>query len=342
MRIGFVASQFGGIFRGGAEVQFENTVKAIEATGVACEYITATSRSVADLDLVHFFKTDESFLMLSSYLREIGKPYVVSSIFYPESVGQRSFYHWVARAASLPGSRALTATKKIQLLRGAAAIYPNTTSEAAFVSSLAPDVRCDVIQNCAEDIYHDAGHIDKSAFYSAFPNVPIGNFVLNVGRIEPRKNQYRLLLACQRANIPLVIIGKIREPRYWKKCLDVGYDKVHYLGEVSNKELLIAAYKACHCFALPSTMETPGLTAIEAALQGAKILITSMGGTQDYFGDGAVYVDPGNQASIDLGLANMLDPARSWNSFDFSKLSYPAVAQTYIRDYERVLLGKIS
>lgn len=336
MKIGFVASQFGGIFRGGAEVQFENTVKAIQSLGIACEYITAETRSIFDLDLVHFFKTDEAYLMLSSHLDAIRKPYVVSSIFYPESAGQRFFYDTVGRLSRLPGSRALTASKKVQLLRNAAAIYPNTTSEAAFVSSLAPGVRCEVVPNCAEDIYHQSRHIDESAFRSAFPQVHGERFVLNVGRIEPRKNQYRLILACKKADVPLVIIGKIRDPEYWRKCLDVGHQKLYYLGEMSDKAMLIAAYKACYCFALPSTMETPGLTAIEAALQGTRILITQEGGTRDYFKDEAVYVDPGSQPSIDAGLAEILQPQRRHSGFDFSNLSYGVVAQTYIEEYERI------
>jgi glycosyltransferase involved in cell wall biosynthesis len=49
---------------------------------------------------------------------------------------------------------------------------------------------------------------------------------------------------------------------------------------------------------LPSLYETPGLSALEAALAGAKVVITERGGTMEYFGNMAEYVNPGSVKSI--------------------------------------------
>jgi glycosyltransferase involved in cell wall biosynthesis len=59
---------------------------------------------------------------------------------------------------------------------------------------------------------------------------------------------------------------------------------------------------ACDLFVLPSLYETPGIAALEAALAGAKIVITPFGGTHDYFGSDAVYVDPTSEADIAKGI----------------------------------------
>jgi glycosyltransferase involved in cell wall biosynthesis len=66
----------------------------------------------------------------------------------------------------------------------------------------------------------------------------------------------------------------------------------------SDSPLLASAYAACDVFVLPAYYETPGLAALEAGLAGAKICITRHGGTMEYFGDLADYLEPSDQASI--------------------------------------------
>jgi glycosyltransferase involved in cell wall biosynthesis len=56
-------------------------------------------------------------------------------------------------------------------------------------------------------------------------------------------------------------------------------------------------------FVLPSLLETPGLAALEAAAQGAKIVITAEGATQEYFGPHAEYVDPASSAGLKTAIA---------------------------------------
>ncbi len=66
--------------------------------------------------------------------------------------------------------------------------------------------------------------------------------------------------------------------------------------------LLASAYSACDVFVLPSEYETPGIAAMEAALAGAKIVITPFGGTRDYFGDDVIYIDPTSAEDIARGI----------------------------------------
>jgi glycosyltransferase involved in cell wall biosynthesis len=66
--------------------------------------------------------------------------------------------------------------------------------------------------------------------------------------------------------------------------------------------LLASAYAACDVFVLPSQFETPGIAALEAGLAGAKIVITPVGGTKEYFRDDAIYVEPSSTESIVQGI----------------------------------------
>jgi glycosyltransferase involved in cell wall biosynthesis len=68
-------------------------------------------------------------------------------------------------------------------------------------------------------------------------------------------------------------------------------EHARYLGPVEHDSpLLRSAYAACSSFCLPSTLETPGLAALEAAAAGASLVITEEGSTREYFGDDALYV----------------------------------------------------
>ena len=71
--------------------------------------------------------------------------------------------------------------------------------------------------------------------------------------------------------------------------------------------MLASAYAACDVFALPSLFETPGIAALEAGLAGAKIVITPHGGTKEYFGEMATYVEPLEVRSIRDGIREALE-----------------------------------
>ena len=69
-------------------------------------------------------------------------------------------------------------------------------------------------------------------------------------------------------------------------------------GQLSDKEL-INVYQRTKVVCLPSTYEGVGLSAMEGLANGAKVLITSVGGTRDYFSSSATFVhNPYQNASI--------------------------------------------
>ena len=67
----------------------------------------------------------------------------------------------------------------------------------------------------------------------------------------------------------------------------------------------------CELFAMPSTLETPSIAALEAAYMGKKILITEVGSTREYYGDEAIYVNPMSLESITNGLRKVLQQETS-------------------------------
>ena len=122
-------------------------------------------------------------------------------------------------------------------------------------------------------------------------------FILTVANVDNRKNTHRLINACKKQDLPLVIIGAIRETKYYENLKSI-FDKAFFLGNITDTMILKSAYQQCYLFALPSLCETPGISALEAMSQGARIVITSVGATQEYFKDYVTYVDPLSEESI--------------------------------------------
>jgi glycosyltransferase involved in cell wall biosynthesis len=138
-------------------------------------------------------------------------------------------------------------------------------------------------------------------------------YVLNVANIEPRKNQLNFLKALK--NFPdfqLLTIGYVRDHEYLRACLDEGGDQFRYLGPLPHdSDELKSAYAGCEFFALPSTLETPGLAALEAAASGAKLLITFEGSTREYFKDFPEYINPFDVSGMSIGIEKLLEAPKS-------------------------------
>lgn len=129
----------------------------------------------------------------------------------------------------------------------------------------------------------------------------IENFILSVGRIEPRKNQLNLIRAVKDENIPLVIIGSpvSHHMEYYRQCRNEASSNIKFVDFLDRDSAeLRSAFAACDVFVLPSWFETPGLAALEAGLAGAKIVITRGGSTREYFRDLVIYADPGKPEDI--------------------------------------------
>jgi glycosyltransferase involved in cell wall biosynthesis len=138
----------------------------------------------------------------------------------------------------------------------------------------------------------------------------VRDFILYVGHIGwERKNLLRLISAVRALSRPLVLMGPVVAGRYAAACLELAGATPGALvvpGVAPDDPLLQSAYAACDTLVLPSYYETPGLAALEAALAGAKVCVTRYGGTDEYFGVHAEYLEPRSEASIRDAVARSL------------------------------------
>lgn len=145
----------------------------------------------------------------------------------------------------------------------------------------------------------------------------VGEYILSVGSIQPRKNLARLVRAYARlrderpgVKLPkLVLVGK--KAWLYDETLQVieesgAGDQILLTGYVSESDLP-ALYSGAICFVYPSYFEGFGLPPLEAMKCGAPVIVGNQTSLPEVVGDAALMVDPFDEAEIASALARLID-----------------------------------
>lgn len=130
------------------------------------------------------------------------------------------------------------------------------------------------------------------------------DFVFHMSSLtQPRKNVIRLVKAAQKYGFRLVLAGSLGSETDKKHLMDVIGDSknIEVLGFI-DEETKIDLYRRAKVFALPSLQEGVGIVALDASLFGCEIVITSIPGPKEYYGDKCFIVDPYSIDSIGQGI----------------------------------------
>lgn len=296
---------------GGPKTQIMQTKRHLEKMGIQVHLLDSweSREETLDTDLFHLFGANHGMYDLAGYLHSLNIPYVVSPIYFTRrSAGTVRKAVTLTKAAG-QAVRGFMSVSSIMndICSWATHILPNTSEEAALIrdSFGIPDDRITMIPNGVEPRFANAS---PDLFVEQYG---IRDFILNVGHIGPdRKNVLSLIRALKSCKCPAVIIGRVHPSGEAEQCLaEVKKNSnITIIDGLDHEDpLLASAYAACDLFVLPSKFETPGIAAMEAALAGAKIVITPHGGTKDYFSDLVTYVDPYSEKAIATSIQAALE-----------------------------------
>lgn len=275
---------------GGGEIQLLAYRNHLPAHNVEVDLFDPWNPRFLEHDVVHFFSCVGGSVHFCNFIKQLGLPLVVSSSL------------WITDA-----TRHLYPVDEIRHQFSLAdRVVANSDIECDTLAQVfgLPREKFVTIYNGVEEAFYEP--VPAQLFRDHF-NIR-GPFVLNVGNIEPRKNQLALMQAMKSMpDLKVVLIGHQRDPEYARACLEAGGSQVTYVGALPHESpLLRSAYAACDAFCLPSTLETPGLAALEAHAAGARIAVTQVGSTREYFADQVAYLDPDDVASIAQSIRSAL------------------------------------
>ena len=142
-----------------------------------------------------------------------------------------------------------------------------------------------------------------------------GPFILNVGDLQPRKNQIGLIRAFAKlvraypqlkhklalAGKDTWFAGRVREAARQSGVAD----RIHFLGFVSDEDLL-RLYRACDLFVFPSFYEGFGLPALEAMACGRAVVCSSASALPEVVDGAAILADPHSTDDLARAIADLL------------------------------------
>jgi len=162
-------------------------------------------------------------------------------------------------------------------------------------------------------VVHNGGGVVPASVPPPASNLPPEPYVLQVGRVEARKNQGAALAAVERLDgVHLVVAGPVRDEelgarlRASKRCV--------VTGRVDDAELE-ALYAHAAAVVVPSLYEGFGMPVLEAMARGKPVVAARNSSLPEVGGDAAVYVDDPNDpeelaAALETAMRDTALPAK--------------------------------
>ncbi len=353
---------------GGDTTQMMKTKAALEQLGISVAVELSAAPPTHGFDLVHVFNVQTAPYSVHQirHARTSGLPIVLSPIYWDrrhiDQWCETYQFHQKSAVRSLAAlnpwvptfyfnkiSRARKAlpTMICEMLDSADHLLPNSIAELENLCLLfnRPNLRgrSSVVVNAIEIPALPLSSTERSGNISmtTLHQLPLGEFLLQVGRFEPIKGQRSLIRALgSTPEIPLVFVGSNLESPYGRVCRELGAKRGNtwFIPHIPHEQLPYI-YSRAKVHALPSMRESPGLVTLEAALYGANCVVSIHSPVQEYFESLAWVCDPSNDESIQTAVMQAWAAPRTGQLGHHvqSKFTWDHTASQTLAAYERVL-----
>lgn len=329
---------------GGGEVQLEKTMEYLRKLGVEVKKFDQWNDKFDDYDILHIFGSVKDCLGLARTAKSKGLKIALSTIFWSDlrrAINEAGTMKARAMLVARQAAKALFPmfpSARRELMTIADILFPNGEGEARQLERYfrVEKEKLFVVPNGVDERFKDISPDEFSSIYG------LRDIILYAGRVEPRKNQLNFVRAMRGFDKPIVFLGSpVSEYGvYYEKCREEATPEMRFLGRIEhNSTLLASAYAAAHVFALTSWFETPGLSALEASLAGANLVMTDGGCAREYFGDMAFYVKPDNLRNIRLAVEVAYKTPKSdrLKEHVLRNYTWDKVAARTLEGYRRIL-----
>ena len=343
---------------------------AIRALGHRVQVITDGPAAVHDVDLMHVFAgcaPDAALKLLrSGDLEHLTT--VVSPDFHDPSAERLA----QAVPAALDGINAHDAVEaRMAALLANSAAYAGSPSQQ--MERDAPGLpgklreMCDLADHVVLSSRHERDNLARLGIVAGHHSViPIGTdpdrydattgavfegahglrgHILNVGSLEPRKNQLLLVQACGALGRPIALIGAGRQSQYAEAVRQRASSDTVFVGQIDEGGMLASAMAGAAALVQPSWAEGAPVTALEAAAIGIPLVLSRRSAEPEYFNGVAEYCDPGSPDSIAAAVGRAIDNdspglRRLRRQLVRDKYAWPAVASKVLLAYDQAMLAR--
>lgn len=263
--------------KAGGEFEIFSTAEKLKQQGLIADIYGPFSRALEHYDVILHFSVHGGGLDLLHHVREHGKPVVL----WPNL--------WLNEPAP-----AIEALVKEHIDLSSIVVFKSKAEQDMFTQHFSvPEHKLRRVVTPADAIYRMPA--PANLFRSLYD---LGRYVIGVGIIEPNKNQLAVIRALKGKGIKLVLIGGYRDADYYRACQEEGGQNVLFIDALpARSEILRSALSESDAF-IECSHEPPGLSAIEAGLAGARLVLSDSAWTREHFGAWIDYCQPADTASI--------------------------------------------
>jgi glycosyltransferase involved in cell wall biosynthesis len=172
-------------------------------------------------------------------------------------------------------------------------VVPRAARAAKRVLTVSERTRTDLIQLYGlppEHVVVTPNGVDPT--FAPGKSLLLGEYVLVVGAVQPRKNQVAALVAAEAVSLPLVVAGPVKDEALAARLRAGGADLRGYV----EQEELAELYRGAVCLVQPSRFEGFGLPMLEAMASGTPVVALDEPALREVAGDAAVFVDEAHLA----------------------------------------------
>ena len=322
---------------GGVQNRINNYMKALFDNNIEAKLYNKWTDKISDYDILHVFKLGLDHFEITRYSKQLNIPVIVSSIL-PDQDRLRILVNSFLRMFHLCTSPLYSIIK--EELELSDCVMTETRKERAFIIRNY-GIKGNKIVSLPNGV--DTSHINTSPSLFADKYGIKSKYLLQVGLVEPNKNQFNVIRAINDLDIDFVIIGgpSRLNPYYFDKCRRIARKNVHFIGWIDNNdELLWSAYCGSQATILPSRKEIFGNSIVEAGCCGSNLIkskeleLTEYG-LDRYFID----IDPEdiNDIRKKIEYAMKKDKSPSQQADFIRVFGWGNVMKRYIEVYKRIL-----
>ena len=352
---------------GGDTYLIKSLQKGLLKSGIHSDVSTYSENTLPEFDIIHFFGIMRIhdlypyFLQAKKYHKKIIVTPIYENLNLLDKYGRVGWEGFFANILSNDlkelGKGLLRAVKDKKQLKSAflqfLAPYSKqqkdilSSADSIFVTSYGemndlrkkfaiPKSRFSIVPICIDKENSQAG---EDLFVRKYG---LRNFVVSVGRIEPKKNQLNILKAIKDTEIEILFIGStsLYHMSYVNDFLKQlrNTPNAKYLGYLDRK-MLLSAYAAANVHVLASWFEVIGVVNLEAAINGCNIVTTANGYTKEYLGNLAWYCDPAKVDSIKTAIIKAYNSTRRNNlkNLILERYTWDKIIPKIIEVYKDVL-----